>query len=417
MTPQPAQGLAEPKPQHADENYAYWREHGAQWVQEYTQRKRNQVYYHIQEVMLADYVQHSALIAQNARGEGPLRVLEFGCGVGRHLANLSRLQGVEAHGFDQSPTMVAGCLQWTGQAWIDEHIRVGPPVGRLPYPDASFDIVYTSEVLIHVRPEHLSGILAELLRVARWQVIHFEPAEHTPISAGSHLGCWRHDLPATYPALGATCETLPSGFRLQAPYRVMLGGPPPFTWSPVLLDMYRRLDRDIDAGFDELRERLRTQTHLATTLDARLADANREAARAQEAHKASLAKESAAHAAAIAALQAAARDDAAKSLAREAATNAAAREEAAKVFTREVTALQADHAATLAALDGTARAAAAARDTALATLATLRAELFDASITCGKAVERANSLATEVERLTTERRATIKELERRLSKS
>ncbi|MFA6044328.1 MAG: class I SAM-dependent methyltransferase, partial [Phycisphaerales bacterium] len=102
MTSQPAQGLATP-PQ-IDENYAYWREHGASWVQEYTQRKRHQVYYHIQEVMLADYVQHSAQIAQQARGEGALRVLEFGCGVGRHLANLSRLPGVDAHGYDQSST-------------------------------------------------------------------------------------------------------------------------------------------------------------------------------------------------------------------------------------------------------------------------------------------------------------------------
>lgn len=408
MTPQPAQGLAEPKPRHTDDNYAYWREHGASWVQEYTQRKRTQVYYHIQEVMLADYVQHSALIAQGARGDGPLRVLEFGCGVGRHLANLSRLPGIDAHGYDQSPTMVQGCLRWTGQDWMDQHIRVGPPVGRLPYADASFDIVYTSEVLIHVRPEHLSGILAELVRVAKWQVLHFEPAEHTPISTDSHDGCWRHDLPAAYSALGATCETLPSGFRLQAPYRVMLGGPAPFTWSAVLLDMYRRLDRDIDAGFDELRERLRAQTTLASTLDARLSDAHREALRAQESHKALQAQ--------LAAAEARARDHAAIASTREEAAKAAARAEAAAIFAREITSLQGEHAAKLASLSAAVASAELARDKALADLATIRQELADAALISGQSVERANSLALEVQRLTAERRATIQELQRLLSK-
>ncbi|MFA6044327.1 MAG: class I SAM-dependent methyltransferase, partial [Phycisphaerales bacterium] len=284
----------------------------------------------------------------------------------------------------------------------------GAPVGRLPYADGSFDIVYTSEVLIHVRPEHLSGILAELLRVAKWQVLHFEPAEHTPISTDSHDGCWRHDLPAAYSALGVTCETLPSGFRLQAPYRVMLGGPPPFTWSPVLLDMYRRLDRDIDAGFDELRERLGAQTHLATTLDARLADANREALRSQEAYKALQAR--------LAAGEAAAREEAAKVVAREEAVMAAAREEAAKTFVREMSALHVEHAAKLAEAAATASGALLAREKAETALAALRQELAEASQISGQSIERANSLAHEVQRLNAERRATIQELHRLLSK-
>lgn len=386
-----------------DSNYAYWREHGATWVQEYDKRKRVQVYYHIQELMLAEYVQQSAAIARQALGEKPLKVLEFGCGVGRHLANLSRLPGVDAHGYDQSPTMVQGILKWTGQEWFDSHVKVGTPTGRLPYDDASFDIVYTSEVIIHVRPEHVPGILAELMRVAKWQVLHFEPAEHTPISTDSHDGCWRHDLPAAYSVLGAACETLPSGFRVQAPYRVMLGGPTPYTWSPVLLDMYRRLDRDIDAGIGELRERLQTQTHLAATLEARLADAGRAAAAAKDAMNASAA-------ASKQALDAAAMREAGAREAGEAAGLA----RATSLFTTRLAAIEAQHAARVAELEQAAAEARAAKSAADATVGAMRVEMADAWRTYSQAIDRANSLAGEVERLTAERRAILKELESRL---
>lgn len=395
MTSQPAAQTQHVTPD--GENYAYWREHGATWVNEYAHRKRSQVYYHIQELMLADYVQHSAAIAQQARGEKPFRVLEFGCGVGRHLANLSRLPGVEVHGYDQSPTMVQGILRWTGQAWMDERVRVGPPVGRLPYDDASFDLVYTSEVIIHVRPEHVGGILAELMRVARWQVLHFEPSEQTPISTESHDGCWRHDLPAAYAALGTACETLPSGFRVQAPYRVMLGGPAPFTWSPVLLDMYRRLDRDIDAGIGELRERLATQTQLAATLEARLADANKAAAGAKEALAGAAARE------AVARQQG------------EAAGRATTLEETGRVFAAQVDQLHASHAQRVGELEQRLASARAAQTRADQELDRLRQELADAWLVYGQAVERANSMAGELEQLRAERRAVISELEQRLS--
>lgn len=136
-------------------NYAYWREHGGIWADEYNRRKLTQPYYHIQEIMLVDYFLHNS----------PGKVLEFGCGPGRHLRNLSGIPGIDVYGFDQSPTMVEGCIHWTDKKWIDEHISLGQPIGKLPYPDRCFDIVFTAEVLVHVRPEDLSGILTELIRV------------------------------------------------------------------------------------------------------------------------------------------------------------------------------------------------------------------------------------------------------------
>ena len=52
MTPADAHG---PRP-----SYDYWRDHGAGWVEEYDRRKRTNVLYHIQELMLATYFTNSA---------------------------------------------------------------------------------------------------------------------------------------------------------------------------------------------------------------------------------------------------------------------------------------------------------------------------------------------------------------------
>ena len=123
------------------------------------------------------------------------------------------------------------------------------PTGPLPYPDKHFDLVYSAEVLVHVRPDHVDGILKELVRVCRGHVFHLETSEHVVLYSGAHEGCWRHDLPAAYDRLGLSCEVLPSGSSAHTPYRVAVGQPARFTWSPALLEMYRRMERDIDEGF------------------------------------------------------------------------------------------------------------------------------------------------------------------------
>lgn len=217
-------------------NYRYWREHGGQWGAEYESRKKRFLYYHIQEAMLCDYFLHAA----------PARILEYGCGVGRHLRYLSAIPGLDIYGYDQSQTMVDNCLQWASPEWLREHVTVGLPTGRLPYPDRHFDIVFTSEVLVHVRPEDLPGLLAELVRVGRRQVFHMEPAPSTPVASEHHDGSWNHDLVRAYAGIGRAAEILPSGFECQAPYRVRLDAvADSYVWPEAVLGLYRRMESDI----------------------------------------------------------------------------------------------------------------------------------------------------------------------------
>ncbi|MEI8314975.1 MAG: class I SAM-dependent methyltransferase [Verrucomicrobiota bacterium] len=232
-------------------NYRYWQEQGQGWPTEYDRRKRGSVLYHLQEVLLADYMNHSS----------PARVLEFGCGFGRHLKYLSQIPGIDVHGYDQSPTMVSGFAAWAEPEWVKSHVTVGEPVGKLPYADGAFDIVYTAEVLVHVRPQDLPVVLRELMRVARWQVFHLETARDCPLIASDHDGCWFHDLVQAYRTLEVECQLLDGGYLAHVPHRIILDrSRPVYSGSSVIASLLKRAEVDLQPTLNEVQEnRLRIQ--------------------------------------------------------------------------------------------------------------------------------------------------------------
>ena len=87
------------------ENYRYWQENGSGWFAEYRRRKAFIPHLHLQEILIA-------MVASRAT---PAKVLEYGCGVGRHLSYLHRIPGITIRGFDQSPTMIAEIERWAPQ--------------------------------------------------------------------------------------------------------------------------------------------------------------------------------------------------------------------------------------------------------------------------------------------------------------
>lgn len=232
-----------------DPNYLYWREHGGVWAREYEDRKLRTPLYHIQELMLTEYM------AAHATEAKPTRVLEFGCGVGRHLRNLSKLKGVDVYGFDQSASMIDGMRLWADEAWIASHVTLGEPVGRLPFEDDAFDIVFSTEVLVHIRPEHLHGILREIHRIARGHILHLEPAPGFIIHSDVHAGCWGHDLPSAYEHIGLRCEALQGGYSAHAPYVITKAEPPKYFWESWRLELYRNCERTLASGIESAESR------------------------------------------------------------------------------------------------------------------------------------------------------------------
>ena len=98
--------------------------------------------------------QAAAIVRRVAAGRS---VLEVGCGTGLVMARVARF-AASVRGIDVSPGMLAraralGLLVQEASATA------------LPFPDATFDVVYTFKVLAHVEP--VEAALAEMARVTR----------------------------------------------------------------------------------------------------------------------------------------------------------------------------------------------------------------------------------------------------------
>jgi SAM-dependent methyltransferase len=185
---------------------------------------RSNALYPIQTIVI------SALFSNSA----PMRVGEFGCGTGRHVAYLRNFGDIDLYGIDQSPTMVEAIRTIVSPKWFDAHICLVEPTGELPFSDNYFDVVFTCETLIHVAPEDLEGRLDELTRIARRGTFHLEPAPGYEIDESAHFGSWNHDLVGAYRAVGYHAELMAKPCRQQQPVFCSKDG----GWRPPLTDIF-----------------------------------------------------------------------------------------------------------------------------------------------------------------------------------
>lgn len=101
-----------------------------------------------------------------ARGLPPsARLLDLGCGVGRHAVALTRL-GLRVVAADIAPSGLAACAGWLARERLPARL-VQHDVARLPFADGAFDALLSFHVIYHTTVAGLRGVLGEIRRTVR----------------------------------------------------------------------------------------------------------------------------------------------------------------------------------------------------------------------------------------------------------
>jgi pseudaminic acid biosynthesis-associated methylase len=136
-------------------------------------------------------------------------ILEVGCNVGWNLTYLSRIGSYRLVGVEPQPQVVRRARRRG-----DEFAVLEGNAFDLPFKDGSFDLVFTSGVLIHIHPNDLPRALAEIERVSRRYVLYLEydhPTEAEMSYRGHGGAMWKRDHHAAWMAAAPHLETLRRG--------------------------------------------------------------------------------------------------------------------------------------------------------------------------------------------------------------
>jgi len=92
------------------------------------------------------------------------RILDLGCGSGRHLLPLARA-GFPVFGFDNSPHGLMLAHRDLKSEHLEAHLQLGDFRDPLPYHDASFHAVLSTQVIHHAEIETIRGLIREIERI------------------------------------------------------------------------------------------------------------------------------------------------------------------------------------------------------------------------------------------------------------
>lgn len=120
-------------------------------------------------------------VAELFKERGVKKVLDLGCGSGRHLVHLAE-QGFEVFGMDLSGKAIELAANWLKERGLSAKLRVNSIYERFPYEDNFFDAIISVRVINHGRIENIRNAIGEMQRVLKPRGLLFiEVSKDRPI--------------------------------------------------------------------------------------------------------------------------------------------------------------------------------------------------------------------------------------------
>ncbi len=94
------------------------------------------------------------------------RVLDLGCGSGRHLVYLAK-KGLKMYGIDNSPAGIKITKDWLKKEKLRANLKIGSIFKKLPYEDNFFDALIAIQVINHGKIESIRKLIKEMERILK----------------------------------------------------------------------------------------------------------------------------------------------------------------------------------------------------------------------------------------------------------
>ena len=96
-------------------------------------------------------------LSERLKAEGKKRVLDLGCGVGRHIVYLAK-EGFEAYGLDSSDSGLERTRNWLEAEELTATLS-NNDMNDIPYPDGFFDAIVAFHVIYHATYEDMAKVV------------------------------------------------------------------------------------------------------------------------------------------------------------------------------------------------------------------------------------------------------------------
>ncbi|KKN07089.1 hypothetical protein LCGC14_1070740 [marine sediment metagenome] len=100
------------------------------------------------------------------------KVLDLGCGTGRHLIYLSK-KGFDVYGFDASPKALSLATQWLEEENLNVELKLARMEEQFPYDDDYFDAIISIQVIHHNKIREILKTIGEIERILKKEGLIF----------------------------------------------------------------------------------------------------------------------------------------------------------------------------------------------------------------------------------------------------